>query len=292
MSTLGQAYKSKEKGDTSITTSKGYMVAVEKLFIEDGFNVRDVTDEKGQESVAYFADAYAACEYVPPLVVKYNADRDQFQIIDGHHRYMGALKAGVARLSVDDFKGSLEDAIAFMVTSSQGRQLSAVERGEAYIRLRAFGYTMDEIAKKCSRSKADVVNHLNMMEQDKDTIQAVADGIITMNEVNEVTRANPLKGNAIIKTAVENAKEKVAPAKTIAQDILGDIPQATETTKKPTKPKKAKVSAADLGRWTNTMSKRLCQLTYDPDVNHDDNGIKAEKADLISSYAKHLELKG
>lgn len=77
-----------------------------------------------------------------------------------------ASEAGheIPRLECKDFSGSEADRIAFMVTSSQGKALSPLERAAAYQRLLNQGWTPAEIAKKVKRSPADVDQHLQLLE--------------------------------------------------------------------------------------------------------------------------------
>jgi ParB family chromosome partitioning protein len=284
--TIGQVYKGKDKGDKSITTSKGYSVAVDKIYIEPGFNVRELDSEEALQSIAGFVNSYENSVYVPPVIVKRNDDTGLFQIIDGHHRFLAAQKAGVLRLSCDDYKGSAADEVTMMITSSQGRQLSSVERAMAYKRLAHFGYTNEEIAAKCNRSRADVANHLLLADADVEVIQAVRDETITMNEVNEVTRKQPIKATNIIKAAVTKAVT-VADQINASKNFAGVPSPDVKKLPKKTKPK---VKPSDLGKFTNTNFKRLIELTYNPDINSDDKGLMLEKDELVAAYLKSIEV--
>lgn len=91
------------------------------------------------------------------------------KVIDGHHRYHGALAAlamghEIVRLECKDFTGSEADKIAFMVTSSQGLALTSLERGAAYHRLQNQGWSPSEIAVKVKRSESDILQHLQLHE--------------------------------------------------------------------------------------------------------------------------------
>jgi ParB family chromosome partitioning protein len=77
------------------------------------------------------------------------------KVIDGHHRYHGALAAiamghDIVRLECKDFVGSEADKIAFMVTSSQGLALTPLERGAAYHRLQNQGWSRQKLPQKLS----------------------------------------------------------------------------------------------------------------------------------------------
>jgi hypothetical protein len=77
------------------------------------------------------------------------------KVIDGHHRYYGAIeamKAGaqIIRLECKDFVGNEADRIAFMVTRNQGKPLTALERAAAYQRLRNQGGSLTKSRRRLS----------------------------------------------------------------------------------------------------------------------------------------------
>ncbi|MFJ5159467.1 dATP/dGTP pyrophosphohydrolase domain-containing protein [Pantoea sp. NPDC088449] len=200
MSNLLQVYKNKDNNETDITVRKTYLLGVSELYIEPGYNVRDIN----QVHVEEFRDAYIAGEHVPPLTVQ--VTEQGVKIIDGHHRWHGAKLAQEAgheiRLECKDFTGSEADRIAFMVTSSQGRALEPLERAAAYQRMSNQGWEPAEIAKKVKRSVADVDQHLALL--------ASGDELIGMVKRNEVAAT----------TAVALSREHGAKAGTIAAEGL------------------------------------------------------------------------
>ena len=144
MTTLSQLYKQKDKNGTGAKVNKAYVVPVSELYVEPGFNVREID----QEHVGEFRDAFIAGEYILPLTVQ--VTEQGIKIIDGHHRYYGApaaTEAGypIERVECKDFVGSDADRIAFMVTSSQGKPLTSIERGKAYQRLVNQGWELSLI---------------------------------------------------------------------------------------------------------------------------------------------------
>ena len=113
------------------------------------------------------SSAFIAGEYIPPLAVE--VTERGVKVIDGHHRYHGALAAiamghDIVRLECKDFVGTEADKIAFMVTSSQGLALTPLERGAAYHRLQNQGWSPAEIAAKVKRSESDILQHLQLHE--------------------------------------------------------------------------------------------------------------------------------
>lgn len=163
MATLSQRYAARESIGSDISTRKTFLVPLNEIYAEEGYNVRELN----QAHVEEFRDAFIAGEFIPPLAVEIT--ERGVKVIDGHHRFHGALLASeagheVLRLECKDFVGTEADKIAFMVTSSQGLALTPIERGAAYQRLVNQGWTNAEIAKKVKRSESDILQHLQLQE--------------------------------------------------------------------------------------------------------------------------------
>lgn len=198
MATLGQLYSKQNSG---LTVKKTHMVPLSTIYIEDGFNIRDID----MEHVNEFKEAFIAGEYIPPLFVE--VTEKGVKVIDGHHRYLGALeavKAGheIARIECKDFIGSEAEKIAFMITSSQGKPLSPTERAIAYYRLLNQGFSIDEIAKKVKRSTSDVRHHLQLAECEP--------------QIKEMVKAREISSS----DAITLQKEHGACALQVAQEAL------------------------------------------------------------------------
>lgn len=198
MATLGQLYSKQNSG---LTVKKTHMVPLSTIYIEDGFNIRDID----MEHVNEFKEAFIAGEYIPPLFVE--VTEKGVKVIDGHHRYLGALeavKAGheIARIECKDFIGTEAEKIAFMITSSQGKPLSPTERAIAYYRLLNQGFSIDEIAKKVKRSTSDVRHHLQLAECEP--------------QIKEMVKAREISSS----DAITLQKEHGACALQVAQEAL------------------------------------------------------------------------
>lgn len=203
---VGQAYKT-QRADLDIKVNKTFMVPVEHLMIEDGFNVRDLD----QEHIQAMAQSYSEGKMMPALVIR--TTKAGFKVIDGHHRLSAAKIAGVHRLECKEFAGTEAEQIAFMISSSQGRNLKPVERAHAYRRLIALGMTKDEVAKAVSRSRADVDNHLLMLEAGDDVIAAIKSGEVAATEVQRELRKSGSNAQENIMKAVNNARTQGGKAK-------------------------------------------------------------------------------
>ena len=238
MSSLSQLYNQKDKNGTETTVKKTFLVPLAEIYVEPGFNVRDIDPVHVDE----FRDAFIAGEYIPPLAVQVT-DKG-VKIIDGHHRYYGALAAKEAgteipRLECKDFVGSDADRIAFMVTSSQGKPLTPLERAAAYQRLVNQGWESGEIAKKVKRSVADVDHHLQLL--------SCGDELINMVRTGEVAAT----------TAVALSREHGPHASAVAVEQMGKAKAAGKS--------KLTRSAA-LPQFSATKARQALQLLADAEV--------------------------
>ncbi|APS33799.1 MULTISPECIES: ParB/RepB/Spo0J family partition protein [Serratia] len=218
MATLSQRYSAKESIGSDITTRKTFLVPLSEIYAEDGYNVRELN----QAHVEEFRDAFIAGEYIPPLAVE--VTEQGVKVIDGHHRFHGALLASeagheVMRLECKDFVGTEADKIAFMVTSSQGLALTPIERGAAYQRLVNQGWTNAEIAKKVKRSESDILQHLQLQECSPYIKSLVRAGSINYALAIQINREHGVYSDReaarLMKKAEESGKKKIT--KSVAQ---------------------------------------------------------------------------
>lgn len=206
MTSLGKIYSDKETRG-GIVVNKGYQVPVDQLYLEPGYNIR----EADEQHVEYFAQCWESGQPIPALTVIPDADGKRIKILDGQHRYLGALRAiergvPIARIECKDFTGDEADKIAFMVSSSQGKQLDPLERAKAYVRLKGFGWTNEEIANKVGRSVSDVQMHLSLGDVPDAIKQRINAGQISYANAVAVAREHGDDAVNVIDAAVEEAK--------------------------------------------------------------------------------------
>lgn len=242
MSSLSQLYKYKDQNGTETTVRKTFFVPLSEIYVEPGYNVRDID----QAHVEEFRDAFIAGEFVPPLAVQ--VTEQGVKVIDGHHRFYGAKLATesgteIPRLECKDFVGTEADRIAFMVTSSQGKALAPLERAAAYLRLSNQGWEVTEIAKKVKRSIADVDHHLQLLE--------CGDSLIEMVRAGEVAPT----------TAVALSRQHGTHAAAVAEIQLGKAKASGKT--------KLTKSAA-MPQFSAHKARRLAELLIDADYMHED----------------------
>lgn len=260
MSSLSQLYKYKDQNGTETTVRKTFLVPLSEIYVEPGYNVRDID----QAHVEEFRDAFIAGEFVPPLAVQ--VTEQGVKVIDGHHRYYGAKLATesgteIPRLECKDFVGTEADRIAFMVTSSQGKALAPLERAAAYLRLSNQGWEASEIAKKVKRSVADVDHHLQLLE--------CGDSLIEMVRAGEVAPT----------TAVALSRQHGTHAAAVAEIQLGKAKASGKT--------KLTKSAA-IPQFSAHKARRLAELLVDADYLHEDGFGSIRLADGTDDEINHI----
>lgn len=212
MSTIGQLYK-KQGGNGPIARRNEFTVLLEAIYVEEGFNVkgqiyRDVVDS--------MKAAYVKGNYVPKMVVQANEDGTKFKVIDGHHRFT-ALTELVAegheyrRVEVEGFTGSEADQVNLMIKSSQGRNLTPLERATGYDRLvNKFGWTRQEVADEMLVHLSSVAHHLAIAELPETIKMLIRTDRIAADYAVEVHRKN---GEAAVIAMVEGSGEVKATRK-------------------------------------------------------------------------------
>lgn len=263
MSSLSILYKGKDKNGTGTKVNKTYMVPMSEIYVEPGYNVREID----QVHVEEFRDAFIAGEFVPPLAVQ--VTEQGVKVIDGHHRYYGAIAATdsgheIPRLECKDFVGTEADRIAFMVTSSQGKALAPLERAAAYLRLKNQGWEMTEIAKKVKRSVADVDQHLQLLECGDGLIQMVKAGEVAPTTAVALSRQHGTHAAAVAEIQLEKAKASG---------------------------KKKLTKSAAMPQFSAKKSRRLVELLVDasegaagPEFIHVPLGVKDEVFRILAEY--------
>ncbi|WJY16325.1 DNA-binding protein [Pectobacteriaceae bacterium CE90] len=269
MATLNQRYASKETG---ITVRKTHLVPLEEIYAEDGYNIRELN----QTHIDEFKDAFMAGEYIPPLAVE--VTERGVKVIDGHHRYFGALAANesgceILRIECKDFIGTDADKIAFMVTSSQGLALTPLERGAAYYRLVNQGWSNPQIAQKVKRSESDILQHLQLHQECSPYVKSlVRSGSLNYALAIEINREHGVYADKVISKLMEKAES--AGKKKITKAIA--------------KP-----------QFTTAKTKRLIELIYKstPIVSQDGlrdylmlpDGVKNEVMKILTEFRDYSE---
>lgn len=209
---IGQLYK-KQGSNGPIARRNEFTVLLDAVCVEEGFNV------KGQiyrEVVDSMKVAYTKGDYVPKMVVEPNADGTKFKVIDGHHRFTALTELvdeghEYRRVEVEGFSGDQAAQVKLMITSSQGRNLTPLERSNGYDRLvNKFGWTRQEVADEFLVHLSSVAHHLAISELPDSIKDLIRADRIAADYAVEVYRKH---GEAAVIAMVEGSGEVKATRK-------------------------------------------------------------------------------
>ena len=140
----------------------------------------------------------------------------------------------------------MEDRIFAMVISGMGKKpLNSVEEGEAYKRLKAYGYDVKDIAKRVAKSLPHVYNMLKLADAPMTVKQRVINGEISGNTVLQLIKETKTTDELIktIDDAVEAANADTSVDAEPQTESTDFIPTPTKQTGK----KKKKATARHTG---------------------------------------------
>lgn len=271
--------------EPELKVAKSYNVDPKAIKIIPGFNVRTVDPVH----VDNLAAAYTAGRAVPPVLVAIGED-GSLELVDGEHRVRGAIQANMRRIQIFEFEGTQEERIAMAISSSQGRNLSPVERAVGYKRLRNAGWTDAEIAESVGRSEGDVANHILLAECGKEVMDMVTAGTIKATPTINLARAiGPEKVLTKLNDTLSQKAQDMADVETtsnLAQEAADEAQAAkgtktTPATKKPASKKKAakkpiKLKASDLQPFGKKEALAVTELTVQIELLALPDGKKLE----------------
>lgn len=149
---------------------KTFDMPLDVIVCDNGLNIRQLDEDH----VTALAAAYQRGDEVPPIYV---VMEDGFPlVVDGHHRYAAAVKAGLSVLECKEFKGGAVDRLVFQIQSAGGKALTFLEKALAMHKMMSSGLTSDDIANRMGVSRTDVANKLLLAEADPEIHKLVEEG--------------------------------------------------------------------------------------------------------------------
>lgn len=163
------------------------LIHVSELVHDHEFNIRDELD---MEHVMMFANAYLKGMEVPPIYIILKDN--EYHVRDGFHRVAGfkeALKQGLDEYSMIDaktFNGTDAECLMFMVSSSQGKPLTFLEKAEAYNTLNSeYEMNSASISRKMGVSHTDVNNKLALAQANPLLKDMIREGTVSATQAIE-----------------------------------------------------------------------------------------------------------
>ncbi|MFG0818702.1 hypothetical protein F7661_22755 [Pseudomonas sp. CFA] len=189
--------------DGEVRRADAMKVQLEDLHEEPGFNLRTEGDAL-EASINALAEFIAAGGQIPPLEVRPRAEGGVW-LVDGHRRRRALLKLDAegrlprtsnkdrpqvleAWVPVIAFEGSDADRVARIITSQENEKLSPLELAEGYKRLRAFGWSVEQIAIKVGKTRQHVEQVLTVGNANTDVQNLVAAGHVSATTAAQVVR--------------------------------------------------------------------------------------------------------
>lgn len=177
-----------DKSNDSVSKKTIYRVDPRILEVQPGFNIR-VRTPGLEEHIQVMKEAYKSGAVFFPIVVRHGTQI----IIDGHCRHeaiMRAIEEGaeVRKVDVMEYEGNDEARLDFMLGSAEGRPYSTLEKGIAYKRYLAWGWTKSEICAKRSVSITHVEKAVALANANQDVQQLVAMELVTVGAALDAIR--------------------------------------------------------------------------------------------------------
>nr|WP_282557415.1 hypothetical protein [Providencia rettgeri] len=162
--------------EASVGRNNGYNVSPAWLYVEVGFNLRNLN----LEQVEMFKGMWMRGDRIPPILVKAVILNGvtRLKIIDGHHRFAGlmaAIQAGakIASLPIEEYTGNSAGEVFEMLKSAQGLALKPIERAEGFRRLRGWNLSIEEIAAGSGNNIQTVRRSLILVEAEENVKELV-----------------------------------------------------------------------------------------------------------------------
>lgn len=104
------------------------------------------------------------------------------------------------------FEGSDADRVARIISSQENEKLSPLELAEGYKRLRAFGWSPEQIAKKVGKTRQHVEQVLTVGNANTDVQSLVAAGHVSATTAAQVVREHGDGAGKVLGAELEKAQ--------------------------------------------------------------------------------------
>lgn len=209
--------------DGEMRRADAIKVRLEDIHEEPGFNLR-TEGEALETSINALAEFIADGGVTPALEIRPRAAGGVW-VVDGHRRRRALLKLDSAGrlprtpskedpnllefwVDVRMFEGSDADRVARIISSQENEKLSPLELAEGYKRLKAFGWTVDQIAKKVGKTRQHVEQVVTVGNANTYVQNLVAAGQVSATTAAQVVRAHGDDAGKVLGAELEKAQAK------------------------------------------------------------------------------------
>lgn len=190
--------------DMADGTFMGFRLDPRKIEVEKGHNVRNFDLQENIDHVNQLAQSIAAVGVQNPLVVRYKDGKAI--LVDGESRLRAvkqAIKHGAdiktIPVIVEPAHTSEEDRIVELLTRNSGKQLNFLERGEVFARLKNFGWSDADIARKTGITQAHVSNIMALHSAPAPIRKMVAENKVAPTLAVEMIRTHGDEAGKVLK---------------------------------------------------------------------------------------------
>jgi ParB family transcriptional regulator, chromosome partitioning protein len=183
--------------------------------VVEGFNLRDVNADDYREDIDALKAHIKRGGQVPALEVVLSADGQGVDLVDGHRRftaYSELIAAGdpIQYIRIEPFVGNDVDRTARIMTSNEGRKLRPLEIAAGYARLKAYGLTPDDIARRVGKTRQHVDQMLILASAPHAVQQMVKAGDVSATEaINQVREHGDRATDKLVKAKQDNGGKKI-----------------------------------------------------------------------------------
>jgi len=207
--------------DGEVRRADAMKVQLEDLHEEPGFNLRTEGDAL-EASINALAEFIVSGGQILPLEVRPRGEGGVW-LVDGHRRRRALLKLDAegrlprtpnkerpevleAWIPVIAFEGSDADRVARIITSQENEKLSPLELAEGYKRLRAFDWSVEQIATKVGKTRQHVEQVLTVGNANTDVQNLVAAGHVSATTAAQVVREHGDGAGKVLGAELEKAQ--------------------------------------------------------------------------------------
>ncbi|WP_248920489.1 ParB/RepB/Spo0J family partition protein [Pseudomonas entomophila] len=209
--------------DGEVRRADAIKVRLEDLHEEPGFNLRTEGDAL-EASIDALAEFIADGGVIPALEIR-PRDAGGVWVVDGHRRRRALIKLDQAGrlprlpskedsavlefwVDVRMFEGSDADRVARIISSQENEKLTPLELAEGYKRLKSFGWTVDQIAKKVGRTRQHVEQVVTVGNANTDVQNLVAAGQVSATTAAQIVRAHGDGAGKVLDAELQKAQAK------------------------------------------------------------------------------------
>lgn len=192
-------------------------------------NERQPRKDFAQKGLAELASSIRQHGILQPLVVEKHEEetrkglRVQYHLLAGERRLRAAKMAGLKQVPVVIRKAS-DDRIRLLLSiieNVQREDLNAMERAEAYVRLKEdFSLSQEEIGERIGKSRESVANTLRLLQLSSDVQEALRRGLFSEGHARALLAA-PEEKRAGLFTQLQEKPVSVREAEAYARRLAG-----------------------------------------------------------------------